>query len=170
MTNRQRLLNAIRDNDELLERLLIIAEPEEPVERVDSPRALYQIVAPELVGWGTEHFVVVALNRALKPIGVATLSIGTDGFTIIDPKGVYRWALQQGRSGAYAIAVAHNHPSNQAGPSNQDVQVTEHLSKAGRLLGIQLVDHLVVTDDGYTSMAEKGFMSVSPIDRYSLLR
>lgn len=120
------------------------------------PQAVFDLLQPHMVGLGEEHLFVIGLNRKMKLIAYACLTVGNDQFTIVCPKQIFRWALKQGRSGASAVILAHNHPSGDPTPSPQDRDVTHRVAQAGRVLGITLADHLVMTDDAFVSLAEQG--------------
>jgi DNA repair protein RadC len=154
-TNRQRLMSLITGNPDLVERLLHVAEPPPTTAGITSPNQAYRLLSPHLVGHATERLVVVALDRRRQVIGIETLTIGTAGFTIVDPRQVYSWALRQGRTGASAILLGHNHPSGNPSPSQQDIDVTRRVLRAGRVLGVPLLDHIVVGSPGrFCSLAE----------------
>ena len=102
-----------------------------------------------------EHLVVVLLNGAHEVIGTFVATIGLLNKTIVHPREVFANAI---RSRAAAIAIAHNHPSGNIEPSQDDKDVTARLQKAGQILGIKLLDHLVFTDERYYSFLEHGLM------------
>lgn len=156
-TNRQRLLEAIKGNPDLIDRLLVVAEPSITA-ALTTPEGAYQAVAPLVQGEAYECLAAVAVNRRNSVIGAAVLSRGSDAFTVVCPRQIFRWALQQGRSGAHAIILAHNHPSGDPTPSRQDIEVTRRVRDAGAVLGIKLLDHIVVGHDNYTSLAEQGYI------------
>lgn len=160
MTARQRLLQAIKGDPSLVERLLVVAEPnmDDPI-RDDFDA--YRAVAPLCHGMATEVLVAVALDRRLRVINAEILTRGCDRYCIVDPKQILRWALLQGRSGASGIILAHNHPTGDPTPSQQDIEVTRRVVMAGRAVGIPLSDHIIVGDgDRYTSMMSDGHMMV----------
>ena len=95
-------------------------------------------------GFTTERLGVLALNRKHRVISSTVLTIGNDGFTVVCPKQIYRWALLQGRSGAASIILTHNHPSGDPTPSPQDRDVTRRVLRAGEILGVKLVDHIII--------------------------
>jgi DNA repair protein RadC len=99
-----------------------------------------------------EHFLAVYLDGRNKPVGFQIVSVGTATASLIHPREVFQPAIG---IGAVAIIVAHNHPSNDASPSVEDKDVTSRLCKAGELLGIRLLDHLVVTAHGFVSLNEE---------------
>ena len=148
MTPRQRLLAAIAGDPSLVERLLVVAEGP-PIETIRGPDDCYRLFAPLLEGLAVEHFAVAALDRRNRVIAVETLTTGCDAFCIVDPKQIFRWALLQGRSGATGILLAHNHPSGDPTPSAQDHEVTRRVRRAGEIVGIKLLDHIVIGGGTY---------------------
>lgn len=151
-----RIAAAIERDPTLAARLLAVAEPTIPATPVTTARAAYDVVRPLLAGRATEALACVALNRRMEPIGAEILTTGSDGFCIVDARQIMRWALLQGKSGAYAIILAHNHPSGDPSPSGPDLDVTKRIAAAARAVGIQLIDHVIVTDAAYASLAERG--------------
>src|SRR3954454_4268487 len=103
----------------------------------------------------TEDFVMVCLNNAYQAIGWVKISSGGFDATNVDPRVVFSLALQVGAS---ALFFAHNHPSGLVEPSPQDKAVTAKLSAAGRLLNIQVLDHIIIGKDSVFSFAEHGLM------------
>lgn len=101
-----------------------------------------------------EHFVAVYLNARHKILGISTVSIGTLSASLVHPREVFQPAILLS---ACALIVAHNHPSGDCSPSQEDIDATKRLSEAGKLLGITLLDHVIVTQaDDFYSMQEHG--------------
>jgi len=98
-----------------------------------------------------EHFIAVTLDGASRVIGTHTISIGTLNQSLVHPREVFYNAI---KDKAAAIILAHNHPSGQIFPSRADKQVTTRLKDAGKLIGIDVVDHIILTPDGYYSFQE----------------
>jgi len=148
----------LAERPDLAARLLLLAD--KPMGKaITNPEQAHKALTPLLGGRDREHFVALALDRRHRIIAAEILTVGSDGYTVVDPRMVYRWALQQGTSagGASAIIIAHNHPSGDPSPSTMDRTVTDRVSRAGRMLGIPLLDHIVYTDhNGCTSLAEEG--------------
>lgn len=111
-------------------------------------RAVWNKDTLELV----EEFVVVCLNGRHEATGWVRVASGGFNATPIDPRLIFGIALQTASS---AIVVAHNHPSGSLEPSELDRQVTERLTEAGRLLGVAVLDHLILTRDGAFSFTER---------------
>lgn len=100
-----------------------------------------------------ESSIVIFLNRANKTIGWYKLSQGGINGTIMDQRILFAVALKCGASG---IIISHNHPSGQLFPSNEDNIATNKIKEAGKILDITLIDHIIITEDGYYSYADNG--------------
>jgi DNA repair protein RadC len=102
-----------------------------------------------------ESSIVIYLNRANNTLGWRMISQGGMSGTIMDTKIIYATALQ---CGASAIILSHNHPSGSLIPSQSDRNVTKQIVEAGKLFEIQVLDHLIITKDGYFSFADEGIL------------
>ena len=100
-----------------------------------------------------EQFKAVFLNRANKVLGILEVSTGGVSGTVADPKVIFVAAI---KANASSFLVAHNHPSGNLSPSQADIDLTKKLRDGGKLLEIQLLDHLIVTVEGYYSFADEG--------------
>ena len=131
--------------------------PGDPANRpqVSAPEDAAAIVRPFLAGRDRELCLLVALDTKHRLLRVSTVSVGTADHTFMAPREIFRDALL---AGASAVFLAHNHPSGDATPSADDRQVTRRLAQAGSLLGVDLLDHLVVGDPGWTSLARAGVL------------
>ncbi|HWB73249.1 MAG TPA: JAB domain-containing protein [Egibacteraceae bacterium] len=131
--------------------------PGPPAQRaqVGRPEDAAAVVVPLLAGLDREHCVLVTLDVKHRLIAVTTVSVGTADHTFMAPREVYRDALL---AGASAIFIAHNHPSGDPTPSADDRQVTRRLAQAGATLGVELLDHLVVGDPDWVSLARLGVL------------
>lgn len=125
--------------------------------QVTTPDAAAAVVRPLLTGHDRERGVLVALDTRHRIIGTAIVSIGTAANTFLAPREVFRDALLLGAS---AVVVAHNHPSGDPSPSDDDLRVTRRLARAGQTLGINLLDHMIVGDPEWTSLAREGVCGV----------
>lgn len=114
------------------------------VKQVESSAAASQIVSQYLQGADREHFVVLLLDGRHKVLGINTVSIGTLTASLVHPREVFKPAIM---SNCAAVIVAHNHPSGEPSPSREDHEITKRLCEAGKLLGVPVLDHLIVTDD-----------------------
>ncbi len=95
-----------------------------------------------------EHMVVVFLDTKNRPIGRQVVSIGTLNATLVHPREIFKAALIAGGSGANSVILGHNHPSGDVTPSREDDEVTRKIARAGVLLCIPLVDHVILAPDG----------------------
>ncbi len=102
-----------------------------------------------------EHFVALYLNARNQLLSKETISIGTLNASLIHPREVFKSAIDHL---AASILVAHNHPSGSLEPSEDDLEVTRRLKEAGKILGIEIVDHVIVTKQGFVSLKEKSLM------------
>ncbi len=103
-----------------------------------------------------EQFRVLLLDKKLSCIGVSTVASGGIASCTVDLKLVFALAI---KSASSAIVLAHNHPSGSKKPSSHDRILTGQFTQAGKLLGIDVLDHLIITPEGYTSMASEGLMN-----------
>jgi DNA repair protein RadC len=102
-----------------------------------------------------EQFYALLLSRNNKLLGIFEVSKGGMTGTVVDPRLIFIAAL---KGCATSIILAHNHPSGNLKPSQADIGITRRLVEAGELLEITVVDHLIVTVDGYLSFAEEGLL------------
>lgn len=102
-----------------------------------------------------EEFIVLCLNRANKVLGWSKISSGGLSGTVADPKVIFQVAL---KSTSSSIIIAHNHPSGNLKPSENDIQLTKKLKSAGEFLDLTVLDHLIICSDGYYSFADESLM------------
>jgi len=102
-----------------------------------------------------EEFVVICLNRTNRMLGWAKVSSGGLSGTVADPKVIFQIAL---KSNASSIILAHNHPSGNLQPSEQDIRLTRKNKEAGLNLDLPIIDHIILTSEGYYSFADEGIL------------
>lgn len=124
---------------------------------ITTPQAAAEFFAPLFEGMEREHVIVAALTRKHRPIGVETVYRGNVAGCSVRIGELCAFAL---RVAAPALILGHNHPSGDPSPSPEDFQTTRDLVAAGRLLGIDVLDHLVIGDPGWVSISsgERGSM------------
>ena len=122
---------------------------------VSSPGAVYDYLAVSLKGKKEEEFKVIFLNSANRPIEIETVQVGTVDKSAIYPRKVVERAL---KCSAVSVIVAHNHPGGSLKPSEDDIQITEALKSALATVDISLLDHVIISGDGYFSFKEKGIL------------
>jgi len=98
-----------------------------------------------------EYFAVFILNTQNKVIDREIVSVGTLNSSLIHPRESFRQAI---KLNANTVIFAHNHPGGSLEPSEEDLKITKRLSDAGNLIGIEVLDHVIVTDDSYKSLKE----------------
>lgn len=124
--------------------------------QIRTPEDAARIVRHYLLGVDREHFVGLYLNSANNLITIHTISIGILNSSLVHPREVFKMALMVS---AASIIVCHNHPSGNVEPSAEDIAITKQLAEAGKIIGVPLHDHIIVTEgNGYTSLAERGFI------------
>ena len=124
---------------------------------VSSPKAIWNItkdllLAEDKIDQDKEHFWVFHLDNRNRIKLIDLVSLGILNSSIVHPRETFRRAVIEGSA---QIIIAHNHPSGEATPSEDDLTVTKRLVKAGEILGIELIDHRIITLAGFTSMKEK---------------
>ncbi|OPZ81272.1 MAG: hypothetical protein BWY76_03084 [bacterium ADurb.Bin429] len=102
-----------------------------------------------------EHFRALLLNTRNEVTGMQEISVGSLNASLVHPRELFHAAISRK---AAAIIVAHNHPSGDPTPSKEDLALTARLKQAGDLLGIPVLDHLVIGDNRFVSMKERGLM------------
>ena len=125
------------------------------IETIMSSKDAYNMMYRHLVDLNHEEFWVILLGRSSKVLGKELISKGGLSGTIADPKIIFHIALQHQASG---IILMHNHPSGNLKPSQQDISLTKNLSAAGKMLDIQIFDHLIITDNGYFSFGDENLL------------
>lgn len=102
-----------------------------------------------------EEFYVLFLNRANRVLAISKISEGGTCGCLVDPKRIFQTAL---KLNACSIILSHNHPSGNTRPSEADIQLTRKLKEAGLFLDITVLDHIIVTTEGYLSFADEGLI------------
>lgn len=123
--------------------------------KISSSKDAYQVIKADLLDIPHEEFWVLILNRANRVIKKHQISQGGVAGTVADPKIIYKSALDSLASG---IILAHNHPSGNLTPSQADIDLTKKLREAGKMLEIQVLDHIIVAGQKYFSFADEGML------------
>jgi DNA repair protein RadC len=128
--------------------------PDEKV-KITSSKDAYEIVCPELMDIPHEEFWVILTNRAQRVIKKQQVSSGGVSGTVADPRIIFKLALEELASG---IILVHNHPSGNLTPSQADIALTTKMKDSGKLLDIQVLDHIIIAGKGYYSFADEGML------------
>lgn len=123
--------------------------------KIDSADELVELLMPQMRFATKELFMLVLLNSQNQILATQEISKGTVNETIVHPREVFREAI---RRNSTALVLAHNHPSGNPEPSKEDLEITRRLSEGGRLLGIEVLDHLIIGDGQYVSLRERGII------------
>lgn len=122
---------------------------------IHTPDEASSLVMEEMCYLDREHFRVMLLNTKNRVLGLETVSIGSLNASLVHPREVFKNAIQRS---AAAMILMHNHPSGDPSPSPEDLEITVRLCEAGRLLGIEILDHIIIGDHVYASFREKGLI------------
>jgi len=129
-------------------------KPAGPDIRVTRPEDILPLVA-HLKQKRQEHFICITLNGAGEILGNRTITVGLLNHSLVHPREVFADAITDR---AASIICIHNHPSGSLEPSSQDIAITNQLKEAGSVIGIQLIDHIIVSKNGHVSMREQGLL------------
>jgi len=119
-----------------------------------SSRDVYEYYMPRLFGLKKERFIVAMLDSKNKVFKEMRVSDGTLTSSPVHPREVFRYAIKEA---AASVILVHNHPSGDPTPSREDIAITERLVDTGRIVGIDVLDHVIITDTVYISLKEKGY-------------
>ncbi|MBM7620454.1 DNA repair protein RadC [Bacillus tianshenii] len=122
---------------------------------IRSPEDAANYVMEDMRFLTQEHFVCLYLNTKNQVLHQQTIFIGSLNASIVHPREVFKEAFR--RSAASFICL-HNHPSGDPSPSREDIDVTKRLNECGKLIGIELLDHLIIGDQKFISLKEKGYV------------
>jgi len=114
------------------------------------PKKAYKLIKNKLKDYHKEHFYIIALNS--RNHSIAEVSVGSLNASIVHPREVFAEAI---KNKAASVIFAHNHPSGDPEPSEEDLVITKRLTEAGKILGIEIVDHIIAGKSGYFSFKEK---------------
>lgn len=135
-----------------------VGELKEFDSKISSPKDCGKILISLIGNSDRENFVVITLStknyiNSIKNISI--VSIGTLNSTLVHPREVFKIAII---TNSASIIVGHNHPSSDCTPSNPDIEMTERLKECGKILGIEVLDHLIVSAEHFLSFKEKGLL------------
>ena len=126
--------------------------------QVQRPEDVSRLCRP-IVRYCQEVFCALLLDARHRLLRKVTVSKGTLSASLVHPRDVFRSAI---RMNAAAVVLVHNHPSGDPEPSHDDIDLTQRLVKSGKLLGIEVLDHVVVVEGGYVSLRERSLMDPEP--------
>ena len=124
--------------------------------KVSTPSDMADFFMEDMRHLKKEHFKVLLLNVRLEVMGLETVSIGDLAGAPVHPRETFEPAI---RKGAAAVCFAHNHPSGDPEPSEDDIKVTKRLVECGDILGIRVLDHIIIGDGSFRSLKEEGYLN-----------
>jgi DNA repair protein RadC len=133
----------------------VVARPLSRGTRIGSSREVDAAVRPRLADAEVEHFIAIALDAKNRPIGELEIARGGLSACPVSPADVFRALLREAAAG---VVFVHNHPSGEPSPSADDVALTERLRRAGDLLGVKVLDHVIIGREGYFSFLDAGLL------------
>jgi DNA repair protein RadC len=123
--------------------------------KITSPEDIAKIFIPILRDEIKENFIVICLNSANRIIKYEVISIGNLNSSIVHPREVFKVAIDNNSAN---LVILHNHPSGNPEPSKEDIQITKRLVDAGKLMDIQIFDHIIIAGEKFTSLVEMRFI------------
>ena len=129
---------------------------QQEVTLIASSTNAFEVLMPVFADLNHEEFWILMLNYAKHVIGMQMISKGGVAGTVADPKVIFKIALEYNAS---FLILAHNHPSGNLRPSVEDMEITQRLMRAGTLLSLPVIDHLILTNGKYFSFADEGMVT-----------
>lgn len=123
--------------------------------KISTPKDAIELVNDFLEYCDREQLVVCSLDTKNQPTTMEVVSVGTVNSSLIHPREVFKTSIL---SNASSVIIFHNHPSGDPTPSEEDKNITRRLKESGQILGIEVLDHIIVTDDKFCSLKEKGIL------------
>jgi DNA repair protein RadC len=121
------------------------------LEKIEGPEDVARYASPLLRFEQKEHFLVMLLDVRNRVLAMPTISIGSLTASVAHPREIFREAI---RYSAANMILIHNHPSGDPTPSREDIQITKQMMKAGEIMGIPVLDHIIIAGDGFLSLKE----------------
>ena len=123
--------------------------------QITNSQESYKVLLPYLSDLQTEEFWAIYLNQNNRILGKSKLSSGGINQSVVDVRILFKTALEHLATG---IIIAHNHPSGNLKPSSEDLKITKQIADAGKILNIQLLDHLIIAQNSYLSFADENLL------------
>ncbi len=123
--------------------------------KIGSPSDAVELIRRFIESSDRELLIVCCLDTKNQPTAIHTVSIGSLNSSIVHPREVFKTAIL---SNSASIIIFHNHPSGDPFPSTEDISITTRLKECGKIIGIELLDHIIVGDNKFVSIKEKGII------------
>lgn len=122
---------------------------------VSHPQDIFKLLKQKIRNFQKEHFFVICLNSRNEISAIEEVSVGTLNASLVHPREVFKTAINHHSA---QIIIAHNHPSGSLEPSNDDLAITKKLIESGKIIGIEVIDHIIITKTGYLSFKKQGII------------
>jgi DNA repair protein RadC len=122
---------------------------------IKNPEAVVKAIRASIQDKAKEHFKLILLNSRNRVIGISNISTGTLTTSLVHPREVFKEAITHS---AASVVLAHNHPSGDPEPSEDDLKITKKLVESGKILGIEVIDHIIIGKNSFYSFREKGLI------------
>ncbi len=136
-----------------ISRRLSTQAPTYKSKELTDPEKVYRLIKSKLKDYHKEHFYIIALNS--RNYSIAEVSIGSLDASVVHPREVFAEAI---KNKAASVIFVHNHPSGDPEPSEDDIEITKRLVESGKILGIEVVDHIIIAKNGFISFKEKNLI------------
>ncbi|MBL4935223.1 DNA repair protein RadC [Clostridium sp. YIM B02515] len=123
--------------------------------KITQPKDAAELLMEDMRYLKQEHLKVIMLNTKNIVITVKSVSVGSLNSSIVHPREVFCEAIKKSSA---SIIISHNHPSGDPSPSSEDISLTQRIKESGKLLGIELLDHIIIGNGNYVSLKEKGII------------
>jgi len=130
-------------------------EPEQKDYDIKNPQSVVKAIRSSIKDKAKEHFKLILLDNRNKIIDISTISIGTLNASLVHPREIFKEAIIHNSA---SVVLAHNHPSGDPEPSEEDIKITERLVESGKILGIEVIDHIVIGKTNFASFKERGLI------------
>lgn len=125
------------------------------IRKIVSPKDSVELGKRFLDDVDREQLIVCCLDTKNQPTAINVVSVGSLNTSVVHPREVFKPAIL---SNSASIILFHNHPSGDPSPSKEDISITERIKESGNILGIKLIDHIIIGNDSYCSMKERGII------------
>ena len=129
------------------------AEVSGPRQLIRTPVDVHNLLKERMRYCDREHFLAVFLNTKHHVITVETISVGSLNSSLVHPRELFKNSIKRS---AAALILVHNHPSGDPAPSTEDIEITRRLVEVGNIIGIQVLDHIIIGENGFVSMKDQG--------------
>ena len=130
-------------------------EPELKNYDIKNPQSVVKAIRASIKDKAKEHFKLILLDTRNKIIGISTISIGTLNASLVHPREIFKEAIIHNSA---SVVLAHNHPSGDPEPSEEDLTITKRLVESGKILGIEVIDHIIIGKTNFSSFKERGLI------------